>query len=92
LEAGGPASAPTLVNRTSNGLAPALELPASEKNTHGCDFHSVDPHPLCDDALAGAGSGQARRCRMNTLHIVSGVLALGLCAYLLYAMIKPEKF
>jgi K+-transporting ATPase KdpF subunit len=29
---------------------------------------------------------------MNTLHIVSGVLALALCAYLLYAMFKPEKF
>ena len=29
---------------------------------------------------------------MNTLYIVSGVLALGLFAYLLYAMFKPEKF
>jgi len=26
------------------------------------------------------------------MYIVSGVLALGLCAYLLYAMLKPEKF
>ena len=24
--------------------------------------------------------------------VVSGVLALGLCAYLLYALFKPEKF
>jgi K+-transporting ATPase KdpF subunit len=29
---------------------------------------------------------------VNTLYIVSGVLALGLFAYLLYAMFKPEKF
>jgi len=26
------------------------------------------------------------------MYIVSGLLALGLCAYLLYAMFKPEKF
>jgi K+-transporting ATPase KdpF subunit len=29
---------------------------------------------------------------MNVVYVVSGVLALGLCAYLLYAMFKPEKF
>jgi K+-transporting ATPase KdpF subunit len=29
---------------------------------------------------------------MNVPYIVSGVLALGLCVYLLYAMFKPEKF
>jgi K+-transporting ATPase KdpF subunit len=29
---------------------------------------------------------------MNGLYIVSGLLALGLCIYLLYAMFKPEKF
>lgn len=29
---------------------------------------------------------------MSAAHIVSGLLALGLCVYLLYAMIKPEKF
>ncbi|MGH8326711.1 MAG: K(+)-transporting ATPase subunit F [Steroidobacteraceae bacterium] len=26
------------------------------------------------------------------MYIVSGLLALGLCIYLLYAMFKPEKF
>ncbi|HEY6514778.1 MAG TPA: K(+)-transporting ATPase subunit F [Steroidobacteraceae bacterium] len=26
------------------------------------------------------------------MYIVSGLLALGLCVYLLYAMFKPEKF
>ena len=29
---------------------------------------------------------------MNVLYVVSGVLALGLFVYLLYAMFKPEKF
>ncbi len=29
---------------------------------------------------------------MSAMYIVSGVLALVLCAYLLYAMFKPEKF
>jgi K+-transporting ATPase KdpF subunit len=29
---------------------------------------------------------------VSAAYIVSGVLALGLCVYLLYAMFKPEKF
>jgi K+-transporting ATPase KdpF subunit len=29
---------------------------------------------------------------MNGLYLVGGLLALGLCVYLLYAMFKPEKF
>ncbi|MGH8180705.1 MAG: K(+)-transporting ATPase subunit F [Steroidobacteraceae bacterium] len=29
---------------------------------------------------------------MSAVDIVSGLLALGLCVYLLYAMFKPEKF
>jgi K+-transporting ATPase KdpF subunit len=29
---------------------------------------------------------------MSALYIVGGLLALGLCVYLLYAMFKPEKF
>jgi K+-transporting ATPase KdpF subunit len=29
---------------------------------------------------------------VSAMYIVSGLLALGLCAYLLYAMFKPEKF
>ena len=29
---------------------------------------------------------------MSALYIVSGLLTLGLCVYLLYAMFKPEKF
>ena len=29
---------------------------------------------------------------MSVVYIVSGILALGLFVYLLYAMFKPEKF
>ena len=29
---------------------------------------------------------------MSALYIVGAVLTLGLCVYLLYAMLKPEKF
>lgn len=29
---------------------------------------------------------------MNVMYLVSGLLALGLFVYLLYAMFKPEKF
>ncbi len=29
---------------------------------------------------------------MSAMYVVSGLLALGLCAYLLYALFKPEKF
>ena len=29
---------------------------------------------------------------MSALYVVSGLLALGLCVYLLYDLFKPEKF
>ncbi len=29
---------------------------------------------------------------VSAAYLVSGLLALGLCVYLLYAMFKPEKF
>jgi K+-transporting ATPase KdpF subunit len=29
---------------------------------------------------------------MNAMYLIGALLALGLCAYLLYAMFKPEKF
>jgi K+-transporting ATPase KdpF subunit len=32
------------------------------------------------------------RRAVSAMYIVSGLLALGLCAYLLYAMFRPEKF
>jgi K+-transporting ATPase KdpF subunit len=29
---------------------------------------------------------------MTPIYIISGVLSIALCGYLLYALIKPEKF
>ena len=29
---------------------------------------------------------------MSAIYVISGLLSLGLCVYLLYAMFKPEKF
>ena len=29
---------------------------------------------------------------MNALYLISGLLALALCVYLLYALFMPEKF
>jgi K+-transporting ATPase KdpF subunit len=29
---------------------------------------------------------------MNALYLISGLLALALCVYLVYALFKPEKF
>jgi len=29
---------------------------------------------------------------MTTIYIISGLLSVALCGYLLYALIKPEKF
>ncbi len=29
---------------------------------------------------------------MTTIYLASGLLCVALCAYLLYALIKPEKF
>jgi K+-transporting ATPase KdpF subunit len=29
---------------------------------------------------------------VSAVYLVSGLLALGLCVYLLYALFKPEKF
>jgi K+-transporting ATPase KdpF subunit len=29
---------------------------------------------------------------MSAMYLIAGLLALGLCVYLLYAMFKPEKF
>jgi K+-transporting ATPase KdpF subunit len=29
---------------------------------------------------------------VSAAYLISGLLALGLCVYLLYAMFKPEKF
>ena len=29
---------------------------------------------------------------MSAIYLISGLLCLALCAYLVYALIKPEKF
>jgi len=29
---------------------------------------------------------------MSAMYLIGGLLSLGLCVYLLYAMFKPEKF
>jgi K+-transporting ATPase KdpF subunit len=29
---------------------------------------------------------------MSTIYLIGGLLCVALCAYLLYALIKPEKF
>ena len=29
---------------------------------------------------------------MTTVYLISGLLCVALCAYLIYALIKPEKF
>lgn len=29
---------------------------------------------------------------MTAIYIISGVLSVALCVYLLYALVKPEKF
>jgi K+-transporting ATPase KdpF subunit len=47
---------------------------------------------VCANALAGAGAVPPRWRAMSVIYVVSGLLALGLCVYLLYAMFKPENF
>ena len=43
-------------------------------------------------ALDRVGDLAPRGRVMTAVYVVSGLLALGLCVYLLYAMFKPEKF
>lgn len=38
------------------------------------------------------GDLASRGRAVSATYIVSGLLALGLCVYLLYAMLKPENF
>jgi K+-transporting ATPase KdpF subunit len=42
--------------------------------------------------LDRVGDFAARERVVSAAYVVSGLLALGLCVYLLYAMFKPEKF
>ena len=63
-----------------------------EGSARGCHFHSSHRRFVRGDALAGLGHLAARRDSMSALYWVSGLLTLGLFAYLLYALIKPERF
>jgi K+-transporting ATPase KdpF subunit len=47
---------------------------------------------LRGNALDRVGDLAPRGRVVTAVYVVSGVLALGLCVYLLYAMFKPEKF
>jgi K+-transporting ATPase KdpF subunit len=58
----------------------------------GHRIHSRHCGPLRGLALDRVGDLALGRGAMSAMYIVSGVLALGLCAYLLYALFKPEKF
>jgi K+-transporting ATPase KdpF subunit len=58
----------------------------------GHRLHSGHCGPLCGLALGRVGHLASRERLVNVAYVVSGVLALALCVYLLYAMFKPEKF
>jgi K+-transporting ATPase KdpF subunit len=44
------------------------------------------------NALAGLGDRSPQECPMTTIYLISGLLCVALCGYLVYALIKPEKF
>jgi K+-transporting ATPase KdpF subunit len=58
----------------------------------GHRIHSGHCGPLCGLALDCVGDLAPRERVVSAAYVVSGLLALGLCVYLLYAMFKPEKF
>jgi K+-transporting ATPase KdpF subunit len=58
----------------------------------GHRIHSRHSGPLCRLALDRLGDLAPRERVVTVAYIVSGVLALALCVYLLYAMFKPENF
>src|ERR1700728_4491411 len=47
---------------------------------------------VCRNALAGLGDRSPQESAMTTIYLISGLLCVALCGYLLYALIKPEKF
>jgi K+-transporting ATPase KdpF subunit len=58
----------------------------------GHRFHSRHRGAVRGLALDCVGDIAPRGRAVNAAYVVSGLLALGLCVYLLYAMFKPEKF
>jgi len=60
--------------------------------SRGRDFHSSHRGPVRSHSLARVGRLTTLGDGMSALYWVSGLLTLGLFAYLLYALIKPERF
>lgn len=58
----------------------------------GFYFPSCARCAVCGDALAARHRVTTWRRRMNVAYAISGLLALALFAYLIYALVKPEKF
>jgi K+-transporting ATPase KdpF subunit len=58
----------------------------------GHRIHSRHRGALRELALDHLGDLAPRGRAMSAAYVVGGLLALGLCVYLLYAMFKPEKF
>jgi K+-transporting ATPase KdpF subunit len=44
------------------------------------------------DARTGLGDRSPQESAMTTIYLIGGLLCVALGAYLLYALIKPEKF
>ena len=63
-----------------------------EEEPGGRHFHHRCHRALRGDSLDRAGALSPGRCGVSALSLVGGLLAVGLCAYLLYAMLSPEKF
>jgi K+-transporting ATPase KdpF subunit len=72
--------------------AQAVLFRGYEEEICGCYFHRRGHCLVRPDSLARAGACPPRGSGMNAMYIIGGLLALGLCVYLLYAMFKPEKF
>jgi K+-transporting ATPase KdpF subunit len=65
----------------------------SRRRGHGCRFSDFDRRVLRPDGGVGRRVRPVERGRVVTmLYAVGGLAALGLLAYLLVAMLKPEIF
>ena len=59
----------------------------------GCDIYCTGYRVLCSGVLVREFLRASLKGRdVNIEYIISGFVALGLFAYLLYALLKPEKF
>jgi K+-transporting ATPase KdpF subunit len=69
-----------------------VEPPQTETISYGRNFHRKHHRPLRCHALVGVGHFPTWRRGMSAVYVLSALLVLGLFVYLLYALIKPEKF